>query len=136
MRFELIQDLNELDETDVKHLSKARDTGLYKIDPEALADSLVRGRAQLWRLRFDDGGAGVLVTQVSGPRGQQELLVWLMSGRGILKHGEEVFEQLAKFGKQIGCKWVTGIAKPGLARVYERKFGFEKKNIQVVKEIE
>lgn len=124
--------LTELDDTDADLLEKASREELGGVSPVALAEMAQRGVAIIWRFTGDAGERGIFVTTFTQGR---ELFFWMLAGEGMVKHLKWIYGEFEAIAKQMGAKWMTGIAKPGLAYLYERRLGFEKRNIQVVKEV-
>lgn len=124
--------LEDLDEGDLEYLSKAKEEELGGVSPIAFAEMIQSGRAMVWRFVGDVDERGIFVTTLS-PEG--EFFVWMFAGEGMLKHLHWIFERFQEIARHNQAKWITGIAKPALAWLYEKRLGFQRRNVQVVKEL-
>ena len=127
--------VDELDLKDLEWLQTAREDQLGGISPGSLAERVAEGRAQLWKYTGDEGQSGIIITTVLDHEKGKELFVWLMAGRGLRPHMNEIMERLSEFAKATGCKWLTGRSKPAIARVLQRQAGFDVRRHEVVKEV-
>ena len=120
---------------DIGWLKHATNASFAGTDPSMVLLEAERSLAQIWRFRCD-GGGGIVVTRLfEHPKGR-ELFIWFLGGKGVLAHIRCMHSTLVAFVKSNNCSWMRGIARPGLARIYERQLGFKKRNIEVLQEVE
>jgi hypothetical protein len=121
-----------LDEVD--DFNRALDDGIGGIRVDTVVNIVLAGKGQIWRFKAEDG-QGIIITLVDEKVDGKELFVLGLAGRSMAPHIKEIYESLAEFGKEHGCRWIVGHAKPALARVYRRQLGIEPRAVVVVKEI-
>ena len=123
-----------LDAEDLGWLKHATTGCFAGVGPGVILPQVVQGNAQLWRF-CGERGRGVVVTQMRDYPGGRELYIWQLGGKGVLREIDYIYGVLLDFAKQNYCVWIRGLATPGLARVYERKLGFKRRNIEVIIEV-
>lgn len=97
-------------------------------DQEQVRESLMSGRAFLWR-HEGPFGRGVLLTSIE----DDALFVWHMAGNGLIKEAEYIDSALVEFAKLRGLKRIKAYSKSGVARYLGRKLGYDRE--LVMKEI-
>jgi hypothetical protein len=105
----------EICEADLEWLQRAFKQSKIGETLDQQIPEVLNGTAQVWRVVGNAEGA-VLTKLVAHPQGR-ELLLWAMSGRGLLRSMEDVRAELVDEAHQVGARWLgTYSARPGMVK--------------------
>lgn len=81
---------------------------------------------QIWQYRDEGGGHGIVVTRVEETLSKEKLLwIWLLAGRGMMKHFAKGLEDIETFAGALGIKKLkTHHTRKGMTRFATRHLGF------------
>ena len=128
-------EFSQMTEQDLEDLCRGTRADFGGVEPIHIAEQAQRKMAVLWRVRHEDGARGMLVTQVNQTTKGLEVLVIGVAGKGLIKHIEEIYEDLSKYAEAVGAKSIRGlVSRRGLQRLYKR-LGFKEIAVEMVKEL-
>ncbi len=117
-----------LDIQDLKDLQSAIDAEEVGSKIVDVCQGSVDNLYQIWRYRGDGGGHGIVVTRVEEMLVSKEKLlwIWLLAGRGMMKHFAAGLEDIEKFAGALGIKKLkTNHTRKGMTRFATRHLGFK-----------
>jgi hypothetical protein len=130
--FKLIT-LPEVTEEDLDNLKKALTSDWLGQSIENVRDTILDGRALIWRYKSEEG-SGIILTQEYVGTEKKELFIWYMGGKGMQPYGDYISEVLEEFCRIRGLEKVCALVKPGVER-FLRQFGYRVDKHLISKEV-